>query len=162
MLFSTLPIVFDPHDNVMKAKLNSRKGLAIAPFGVLCHGRLLSDAEEKRRHQTGEKGRTMFFQSWERTEKEKTMSRVLEKIAVAVGAYIPSGAGKGEPNVSAVALAYVMQKTPYVFPVVGGRKVEHLMSNIEALKISLSDEQMKEIEGASPFDPGFPHHMIVS
>lgn len=30
-----------------------------------------------------------------------------------------------------VALAYVMQKTPYVFPVIGGRKVEHLKANIE-------------------------------
>ena len=60
-----------------------------------------------------------------------------------------------------MAIAYVMQKTPYVFPIIGGRKIEHLMSNIEALKISLDEEQMKEIEGVVPFDLGFPHHIIV-
>lgn len=61
-----------------------------------------------------------------------------------------------------VALAYVMQKTPYVFPLVGGRKVEHLLANIEALDISLSEEQIKELESVIPFDLGFPHNFIVS
>ena len=54
-----------------------------------------------------------------------------------------------------------MQKTPYVFPIIGGRKVEHLMDNIEALDISLSTEQIKYLEEVIPFDLGFPHGMIV-
>ncbi|KAL5525271.1 ASF1 [Sanghuangporus sanghuang] len=37
-----------------------------------------------------------------------------------------------------------------------GRKVEHLMANINALKISLSDEQVKYLESILPFDPDFP------
>lgn len=61
-----------------------------------------------------------------------------------------------------VALAYVMQKTPYVFPIVGGRKVEHLMDNIAALEIGLSEEQVKYLEDVLPFVRGFPHDMIVS
>lgn len=61
-----------------------------------------------------------------------------------------------------VAIAYVMQKTPYVFPIVGGRKVEHLMQNIEALSISLSPEQITYLESIIPFEPGFPNYMIVS
>jgi hypothetical protein len=61
-----------------------------------------------------------------------------------------------------VALAYVMHKTPYVFPIVGGRKLEHLKGNIEALSLELSDEDMKEIEAATPFDIGFPSSMIGS
>ena len=64
--------------------------------------------------------------------------------------------------VASVALAYVMQKTPYVFPIVGGRKVEHLMDNIAALEIALSDEQVKYLEEVLPFVRGFPHDMIVS
>jgi hypothetical protein len=60
-----------------------------------------------------------------------------------------------------VAIAYVMQKTPYVFPIVGGRKVEHLLANTEALELSLSDEQIKYLENVSDFDPGFPNTMIV-
>ena len=55
-----------------------------------------------------------------------------------------------------------MQKTPYVFPIIGGRKVEHLVSNLEALDISLSEEQIKELESVVPFDIGFPTTMIVS
>lgn len=49
-----------------------------------------------------------------------------------------------------------------MFPIVGGRKVEHLQSNIEALNVHLSPEQMKAIESVAPFDPGFPNSMIVS
>jgi len=63
--------------------------------------------------------------------------------------------------VSAVAIAYLMQKTPYVFPILGGRKVEHLVANIEALDIALTDEHMKYLESVVPFDPGFPNFMIV-
>ena len=61
-----------------------------------------------------------------------------------------------------VAIAYLMQKTPYVFPLVGGRKVEHLMANIEALEITLSNEQIKFLESVEPFEAGFPHYVIVS
>ena len=83
------------------------------------------------------------------------MSHALEKVAKEVGLDPDLG-------IPAVAIAYVMQKTPYVFPIVGGRKVEHLMANIEALKISLSDEQIKYLESILPLDLGFPLSMIVS
>lgn len=61
-----------------------------------------------------------------------------------------------------VAIAYVLQKTPYVFPIIGGRKVEQLEANIEALSISLSEEQVKYLESIVPFNLGFPHDMVVS
>jgi len=48
-----------------------------------------------------------------------------------------------------------------VFPLIGGRKVEQLKENITALDITLTTEQIKRIEEATPFDPGFPHTMIV-
>ena len=89
---------------------------------------------------------------WERNEDERNMSAALEKVAKEVGT----------EHISAVAIAYVMQKTPYVFPIIGGRKIEHLIANLEALKISLSEEQIKYLESVVPFDPGFPTTMIVS
>ena len=55
-----------------------------------------------------------------------------------------------------------MQKVPFVFPIVGGRKVEHLLQNIEALDISLSTEQMQYLESIIPFNLGFPSNLIVS
>ncbi len=76
---------------------------------------------------------------------EKNVSKVLEKIAVAKNTELTS-----------VALAYVMQKTPYVFPIVGGRKLEHIKGNVAALSVSLTQEDIKEIEGAYEFDFGFP------
>jgi len=92
----------------------------------------------------------MFTASWERSENETKVSHVLEKVAKEVGA----------SHITAVAIAYLMQKTPYVFPLVGGRKVEHLHGNLEALDISLSPEQIKYLESILPFDPGFPTSMI--
>lgn len=61
-----------------------------------------------------------------------------------------------------VAIAYLLQKAPYVFPVVGGRKVEHLEANIEALEIALTPEQIAYLESILPFDKGFPTNRFVS
>ncbi|KAF5385564.1 hypothetical protein D9757_006790 [Collybiopsis confluens] len=124
-------------------------GLALAPWSVLAGGKLRTDEEEERRRKTGEKGRDLG-QGWERTEDQAKMSRTLEKVAKDVGA----------KNISAVAIAYVMQKTPYVFPIIGGRKVENLIENLEALNISLTDEHIKELESVIPFDVGFPTSFI--
>lgn len=44
---------------------------------------------------------------------------------------------------------------------VGGRKVEHLKQNIQALDISLSPEQIHRIDDAKPLDFGFPYSVIV-
>jgi hypothetical protein len=59
------------------------------------------------------------------------------------------------------ALAYVLQKTPYVFPIIGQRKVDHLLANIEALKIELTPEDLDQIDSATPFDPSFPNSFLV-
>ncbi len=63
-------------------------------------------------------------------------------------------------SISQIALAYVMAKQPYIFPIVGIRKVEHLQDNIDALKVHLSKEEIKEIEEAYKFNLGFPHDFI--
>lgn len=63
-------------------------------------------------------------------------------------------------SVTAIALAYVMAKAPFVFPIVGGRKVEHLMDNVQALKIKLSEKQIEYLESVVPFQPGFPQSFV--
>ncbi|KAI0354901.1 aryl-alcohol dehydrogenase [Trametes cingulata] len=126
------------------------EGMAIAPWNVLAAGKIRTDEEEERRRQTGEKGRTLFDPNWERNETEKKVAKVLEGVASEVGA----------SNIQAVAIAYVMQKVPYVFPIIGGRKVEQLKANIEALDVVLTDEHIKRLESAVPFDVGFPSNFI--
>ncbi|KAF9041389.1 NADP-dependent oxidoreductase domain-containing protein [Panaeolus papilionaceus] len=126
------------------------EGMALAPWNVLAAGKIRSDEEEERRRQTGEKGRMTFNPEWERTDEEKKVCQALEKVAGEIGA----------KHITSVAIAYLMHKTPYVFPIIGGRKVEHLLANVEALEISLSTEQIKYLESVVPFNPGFPNSMI--
>ncbi|KAF7300997.1 hypothetical protein MIND_00663100 [Mycena indigotica] len=127
-------------------------GMALAPWDVLGGGRLRTDAQDQVRRNTGEKGRMtqMGGFDWERNENEVKISQALEKVAEEVGA----------KSIQAVAIAYVMQKTPYCFPIIGGRKIEHLLANVEALDISLSPKQIEYLESIIPFEPGFPANMI--
>lgn len=146
-----------------------REGLALTLWNVLAGGHIRTDEEEERRRQTGEKGRAVMG-PWERTPDERKVCAALEVVAKQVGAKsITSGktfriqSGYESAHVeTSVAIAYTMHKAPYVFPIVGGRKVEHLLANIEALSVRLSDEQIAYIEGILPFDKGFPNNIIVS
>lgn len=65
----------------------------------------------------------------------------------------------GIKSLSAIALAYVMSKAPRVFPIVGGRKIEHLHDNIQALSIKLTDAQIEYLESVQPLDVGYPHNI---
>jgi aryl-alcohol dehydrogenase-like predicted oxidoreductase len=63
-------------------------GLALTPWDVLASGRFCTDAEDKVRQESGEKGRISFMQDGkaERNEDERKMSAALEKIVAEVGA----------------------------------------------------------------------------
>ncbi|KDQ62241.1 hypothetical protein JAAARDRAFT_54218 [Jaapia argillacea MUCL 33604] len=126
------------------------EGLALAPWNVLAAGKIRTDEEEEKRRQTGEKGRAIMGPDWERSEDERKVCKALEKVAKEVGAQ----------HITAVAIAYLMHKTTHVFPIIGGRKVEHFKANLEALDINLSQQQMAFLESQVPFAPGFPHWMI--
>jgi len=116
------------------------EGMGLAPWGALGGGKFKT--EEQRKNDSARK-------LGEVSEAAIKISKALEKIA-----------NKYNTGLTSVALAYVMQKTPYVFPIVGGRRVDHLKGNIEALTLGLTDEDIKEIEGAHPFDIGFPMNFL--
>ena len=119
------------------------EGMALAPWGALGGGNFKSEEARK----SGEGRQTQLRGGPSDTQVK--VSKVLEKIANEKGTLMTS-----------VALAYVMHKTPDVFPICGGRKVDHLKGNIEALGLKLSEEEIKEIEGSAPFNIGFPLDMI--
>ncbi|KIY67355.1 Aldo/keto reductase [Cylindrobasidium torrendii FP15055 ss-10] len=131
-------------------------GIALAPWGVIGGGRLRTDAEEKRRLESGDKGRG--GDAWQRTQAEITVSHALEKVAGELG--VKSITSGELTQTLIVAIAYVMQKTTHVFPIIGGHKVEHLKDNLEALDITLSAQQIEYLESVSEFDPGFPNTII--
>jgi aryl-alcohol dehydrogenase-like predicted oxidoreductase len=118
------------------------EGMAVAPWGALGRGLFASKEELEKK---GDEGR----KSGANTEEIQAVAAVLDKL----------GKEKGVQTTS-IALAYVMHKSPYVFPIVGGRKVEHLKSNIEGLGVELTDDEIDEIENAAPFKIGFPLSML--
>ncbi|OOO13894.1 NADP-dependent oxidoreductase domain [Aspergillus oryzae] len=119
------------------------QGMAIAPWAPLGQGKFKS-SEARSSDSEGGCGRASNM-----SEHDIQVSDALEKVAK-----------RKNTTLHAVALAYVMHKTPSVFPIVGQRKVEHLKANVEALSVSLSDEDLAEIDNASSFDIGFPMNFI--
>ena len=120
------------------------EGMGIAPWGVLGQGRLKSTAAREEIERNGHDGRQT-----RPSDTEIAVSQVLESIAK-----------KRNFEITSIALAYIMHKYPYVSPIVGQRKVEHLKSNIDALAISLSEEEISEIDNSHDFDLGFPMNFV--
>jgi aryl-alcohol dehydrogenase-like predicted oxidoreductase len=120
------------------------EGMGLAPYAVLNQGRFQTKAGfiEREKHNSGRNFIPL-------SEHDKKVSAVLEEIANAKGIELLN-----------VALAYVIQKTPYVFPIVGGRKVEHLKGSVAGLKVSLSEDEIEKVESAYVFDHGFPHTFL--
>jgi aryl-alcohol dehydrogenase-like predicted oxidoreductase len=118
--------------------------MAIHAYGVLNQGQFQSVAAFAEREKNNP-GRKMKVAS----AKDKAVSALLEAVGERQGV-----------SVTAVALAYCMAKAPYVFPIIGGRTVEQLKGNIEALRVRLSEEDIREIEKGYDFDPGFPHTFL--
>ncbi|RFU78260.1 aryl-alcohol dehydrogenase aad14 [Trichoderma arundinaceum] len=120
-------------------------GMALAPWDVLGGGKFQTKKVIEQRRKDGEKLRG-FTASLEQTPDEEKISEALAKVA----------SEHGIESLTTIALAYVLHKAGNVFPIIGGRKVEHLHDNIKALSIKLTDEQIKFLEGVKPFDLGFP------
>lgn len=105
----------------------------IAPFGALGQGHFKEPDDSDKARAFGPPSAAAV-----------AVSKVLSRIAAA----------KARP-ITSVALAYAMHKAPYVFPIVGGRKIEHLKANIEALGLELSARDMRDIDGRRRLSWGF-------
>lgn len=117
------------------------EGMGLAPWGVLGGGYFKAPGQADM-----EGGRNIPSLI---TGNETEVSEVLARIA-----------HRKRTSITSVALAYVLHKAPYVFPICGGRKVEHLKENIEALGLELSKEDIAEIETGYDFNVGFPHNFL--
>lgn len=117
------------------------ENMGLAPWGALGGGTFKT---EQQRASQSKEGRQVAA-----SDAAVKVSKVLEEIAREKGTALTS-----------VALAYVLHKSPYVFPIVGGRSIDHLRGNIEALGLHLGREDIRRIEEAVPFDLGFPHNFL--
>lgn len=121
------------------------EGMGLCPYGVLNQGRFQTKAVFEEREKYNHPGRKFIPTS----QLDKDVSAVLEAIAESKGVKLLD-----------VALSYVMRKTPYVFPIVGARKVDHISGSIAALDVNLSQEEVAQVDAAYSFDPGFPHTFL--
>ncbi|KAI9324955.1 NADP-dependent oxidoreductase domain-containing protein [Zopfochytrium polystomum] len=118
------------------------EGLAVVPWGVFGQNLFKSAAELV--EDDAARAAALSF-----TDAQRAVAQAVESVA----------ARKGTVGTS-VALAYVMHKAPYVFPIVAVRKLERLKDGIAALSLELTPEDIDEIENATPFDIGFPFTML--
>lgn len=120
-------------------------GMALAPWDVLGGGQLQSVKQIEQRRQADDKPLRST-----QTAKEAKMAAALEKVA----------REHGLANPCIIAIAYLIQKTTNVIPIVGQRTVEQLHDNIKALSVRLSSEQIMYLEDQTEFDVGFPSDFV--
>ncbi|KAJ5180033.1 aryl-alcohol dehydrogenase AAD14 [Penicillium capsulatum] len=123
-------------------------GMALAPWDVMGSGHFQTAEQLEERKKKGEGIRSFGIKG--QTEDERRMSEALAVVAEE----------HDTKSVTAIALAYVLCKAPNVFPIVGGRKIEHLHDNIQSLSIRLTEKQIRFLESVNKFDPGFPSNFI--
>ncbi|KAJ3169795.1 hypothetical protein HDU88_000433 [Geranomyces variabilis] len=122
------------------------EGMAIAPYGVLGQGKFKTKAEIERRAASNEPMRS-FWNSTAQSPEQERISAVLEQVAEEVGAR----------SLGSVAVAYHLQKHPYVFPHIGARTVEQLQDSIAAASLVLTPAHIKALECVVEFKRGFPY-----
>lgn len=120
------------------------EGMGMCPYGTLNQGRFQTAEGYEERAKTSE-GRNFVAL----TSRDRQVAGVLEKVSKDKGVTLLQ-----------VALAYVLHKSPYVFPLIGARKLEHLTGIIPGIGVSLSEEEIGEIENGYEFDHGFPHTFL--
>ena len=119
------------------------QGMGIQPYGVLGGGYFKPKANVEK-----DGGRNM---PGYKAKAAEAVTGVLEKVKEKRGVSV---------GTTGVALAYVLHKSAWMLPIVGGRNVGHLRWSVEALEVGLEDEDVKEIEGAYEFDLGFPGNFL--
>ena len=61
---------------------------------------------------------------------------------------------------SQIALAWMRQKWPFVFPIIGSRKPDQIKDNLECLNVSIPEALMQKLDDVSAIEMGFPHDFI--
>jgi aryl-alcohol dehydrogenase-like predicted oxidoreductase len=84
------------------------------------------------------------------SERDHAVARAVQEVADELGA-----------TSSQVAIAWIRARSPAVHPIVGARSVEQLRDNLGAADLTLPDEAVARLTGATDFVAGFPHDFIA-
>ena len=130
-------------------------GMAIAPWGTLGGGQFQTRKTLEERAKLGEKVRAASSHGGGGGAQLDEISDALATV----------GKAHGVESVTCVALAYILRKASMlgvhkVFPIIGGRQVEQLRENLQALSIKLSEDDVTYLESVKKFEIGWPHDFI--
>jgi aryl-alcohol dehydrogenase-like predicted oxidoreductase len=115
------------------------RGVGIIPWSPLARGMLARPLENATlRAKTDQYARDIY--GTEPSESDRAIHAAVHKVAAARG--VPA---------AQVALAWVCQRPGVVAPIVGASKLNHIEDAVAALKLNLSDEEMKALE--APYVP---------
>ena len=63
---------------------------------------------------------------------------------------------------SQVAINWVRQQSPNIYPIIGARRIPQIEDNLRALDFTLTDEQVKRLNEALPLQPEYPDNFYKS
>ncbi|EOL9021528.1 aldo/keto reductase [Cronobacter dublinensis] len=110
-----------------------REGVAVIPWSPLARGRLTRPwGETTARLVSDEFGKTLY------SETEENDARIAERLA-----YIAQDKGVSRAQ---VAIAWLLSKPGVVAPIIGASREEQLQELIEAVDVTLTSEEMAELE----------------
>jgi aryl-alcohol dehydrogenase-like predicted oxidoreductase len=75
---------------------------------------------------------------------------------------LKSVAKERQTTPSAVALAWLLAKPAVTSVIFGARSLEQLDDNLKAEGVKLSTEELRKLDEASAFDPGYPYKFIAN
>ncbi|WWC92524.1 uncharacterized protein L201_007483 [Kwoniella dendrophila CBS 6074] len=121
-------------------------GMGLAPWNTLGGGKFKTPEEIEERKKAG----TLRAGS-EPTPIEVQAAKALKEVADELG---------GDVKLPNVALAWARQNYADCYPIIGGMSIDNLKSNIDALKIKLTAEQLEKLNKSVEFDIGFPYNFF--
>ncbi|MFD4641200.1 aldo/keto reductase [Lentzea sp. NPDC058436] len=123
-------------------------GLGVSPFSPLGGG-VLSGKYSEPAAEDGSTRRSFNANLGMVTDRTLAIADAVREVAAEV-----------ERTPAQVALAWNLRRPGVTAPVVGARTPEQLLGNLEALEVSLTDEQLARLDAASAIELGYPHDML--
>ncbi len=120
--------------------------LAVTPWSPLAGGVL---SGKYNRSNSGQSGTQSSSRGSEIPERSLQIAEAVAAVAQELGVSSPQ-----------VALAWIRAQDPQMIPIVGASKLEQLQDNLKCLEVTLSPEQLQQLNQVSQIELGFPHDFL--
>ncbi len=129
----------DPEDGILETC--AELGIAFVPYSPLGRGFLTGQIKKESDFEDSDYRRHSPRFQGENFQKNLDLVTALEKLAA-----------KKACTASQLALAWVMAQGDNIFPIPGTKRIKYLDENVGALNVSLSQEELNEIDAIFPKD----------